>query len=326
MICFLYMLCVLCNSEFDPRDCGGLDSDRCRPCFISTLSREPCSGNKKKLCDRWNCHQCFLRSFASVEKCKYWDYSFNSCWPIDVFKRKVRDYYYFECTCDHGFEALLADVTKGVWCPYCVGRKRLCSFDCNDCFARSFASHAASKYWHEDNTVTPRQIALHSIKRFKFTCPYCQCTYMGRPDDIANKGAECPKCLYKTEYKLLQALTKAGYNVESQVSFGWCKNIRCLPFDFSIGKVLIECDGEQHFRDVTRFKNNATHTRERDIYKMKCALAHGYRIVRLVQEDVWLDKIKWYEQLIDAIAYDDRIIYISSDPEKYKFHQEEMAK
>lgn len=38
-------------------------------------------------------------------------------------------------------------------------------------------------------------------------------------------------------------------NIIPQKMFDWCKNIRCLPFDFCIEdlKLIIELDDRQHF-------------------------------------------------------------------------------
>ena len=46
--------------------------DLCENCFIESLSKEECRGTNKKLCDNINCKKCYLASFASHEKSKYW--------------------------------------------------------------------------------------------------------------------------------------------------------------------------------------------------------------------------------------------------------------
>ena len=74
----------------------------------------------QKLCDNEDCAMCFENSFASVEKsCNLNELSIN---PRTLFKRTNKKFK-FDCDeCDGIFETQLSDVTKGVWCPYCVNK------------------------------------------------------------------------------------------------------------------------------------------------------------------------------------------------------------
>ena len=45
-------------------------------------------------------------------------------------------------------------------------------------------------------------------------------------------------------------------------------------------KLLLEIDGRQHFQQIKNWKS-PEETQERDIYKMKLALEHGYSILRI---------------------------------------------
>ena len=76
----------------------------------------------------------------------------------------------------------------------------------------------------------------------------------------------------------------------------WCKHKFFLPFDFCIEelKIIIELDGAQHFRQVRNWKG-PDKTREIDIFKMKRALQNGYRVIRLLQEDVWENDESWLD-------------------------------
>jgi very-short-patch-repair endonuclease len=65
-------------------------------------------------------------------------------------------------------------------------------------------------------------------------------------------------------------------------------------------KLIIECDGAQHFRAIYCWKDPKL-TQERDKYKMKCANEHGYSVIRIYQEDVWNNKNNWEENLKSAI-------------------------
>jgi very-short-patch-repair endonuclease len=66
-------------------------------------------------------------------------------------------------------------------------------------------------------------------------------------------------------------------------------------------KIIIELDGEQHFRQVGKWKS-PEETQKRDLYKEKCATENSYHVIRLLQEDVWRDKYDWKNTLIETIA------------------------
>lgn len=54
----------------------------------------------------------------------------------------------FTCNkCNHDFEAIVHDVTRGNWCPYCASRKLCDNIDCTFCFEKSFILHEKSKFW-----------------------------------------------------------------------------------------------------------------------------------------------------------------------------------
>ena len=93
----------------------------------------------------------------------------------------------------------------------------------------------------------------------------------------------------------------------------WCINPdtgRKLPYDFYIElvddtKIIIECDGEQHYSEIPHFYRRNGYTLEKrqniDIFKMNKALENYINIIRVHQEDVWEDRIDWKKELIDAI-------------------------
>ena len=92
----------------------------------------------------------------------------------------------------------------------------------------------------------------------------------------------------------------------------WCKNPdtgRCLPYDFYIElangkKIIIECDGEQHYTENSYFHRNDRmfeKQQDRDIFKMNKALENNVSIIRVHQEEVYNDTINWERELTDAI-------------------------
>jgi very-short-patch-repair endonuclease len=89
-------------------------------------------------------------------------------------------------------------------------------------------------------------------------------------------------------------------------------------------QILIEVDGSQHFVQVS----NSEYTQERDIYKMKCALEHGYKIIRIFQEDIHkksLDFETLLKQTINKILMNnDNVIYLSNKKELYDIYKDKM--
>ena len=110
-------------------------------------------------------------------------------------------------------------------------------------------------------------------------------------------GDGCPNCINKTEYKLFVQLQEIYPTVERQFKAEWCKNKRCLPFDFVIetSKKIIEMDGPQHFSQVANWRSPEDQLKQ-DMYKMKCANENGYSVIRVLQQDV-IDETFDFEQL-----------------------------
>jgi len=100
-------------------------------------------------------------------------------------------------------------------------------------------------------------------------------------------GVGCPHCINKTEYKFLEILKTRYPTVQRQFKAEWCKQKRCLPFDFVIEehKVIIELDGPQHFKQVANWRSPELQ-QQQDLFKTKCANENGYSIIRVLQTDV----------------------------------------
>jgi very-short-patch-repair endonuclease len=116
------------------------------------------------------------------------------------------------------------------------------------------------------------------------------------------QGNGCTMCKYKTEGKLLNILRGIHPTVESQYKRDWCMRTRMLPFDFCLNenKVLIELDGLQHFKQVGKW-NSPENQFDTDKFKEMRANSEGFSLIRIIQEDVWLDRYDWLAELTAAI-------------------------
>ena len=79
----------------------------------------------------------------------------------------------------------------------------------------------------------------------------------------------------------------------------WSQNKR---YDFLIPEMntIIELDGRQHFVQVKNWQSPDS-TQSNDIQKMKNANENGYRVIRLLQEDVLNDTYDWFDELKNVI-------------------------
>jgi very-short-patch-repair endonuclease len=111
------------------------------------------------------------------------------------------------------------------------------------------------------------------------------------------QGKGCSFCHNKTEGIIYNRLFNK-YNIIHQFRVDWCKNKRCLPYDFILPEynIIIECDGGQHFKQVMNWKS-PEEQQLLDKYKIKCANDNGHSVIRLLQEDVFKNTYDWVKEL-----------------------------
>nr|QZX43588.1 restriction endonuclease [Marseillevirus sp.] len=261
-----------------------------------------CSNPPKKLCDSPDCGLCFERSFASSDKAKFWIFEKNKQNPREVFANSGKKFWFACGACEHSFEMRVCDISNGHFCPFCSSIKLCSSGECETCFEKSFASHEKAEFWSaKKNKQSPREAFASSGKKFWFDCK------KGHEFSsvLANifKGSWCPKCKHKTEAKLLSFLEEHFKDPIHQFKVSWCKNPetnKFLPFDFCVSRTIIELDGEQHYRQVRNWKSPEEQQKS-DRYKEEQAVKNGYSVLRILQEDVWEDKIDWKNLLLEHI-------------------------
>lgn len=305
-----YFNCMDCNHSFETTlNSISTNSSWCSYCFL------------KNLCEEEECKDCFNKSFASQEKSQYWSEE-NDKTPREVF-RCSGEKYWFDCeNCGHSFDTTLGHINTGNWCPYCSNPpKRLCEKEeCKDCFDKSFASNEKSIFWSSKNVKKPREVFKCSGEKFWFDCEDCNHSFEIRLADIVSKNQWCNRCRYKTEKILYHWLVSMNFTLENN-RLEWARNPetnRFLPFDFviSIGntKIIIELDGPQHFVQISNW-GNVENNQARDIYKMNLAKENGYRMIRILQEDVFFNRYDWKLELFQAIIKKDLQIFLCKNNE-----------
>ena len=102
-------------------------------------------------------------------------------------------------------------------------------------------------------------------------------------------------------------LTAHGFDFEREVTFESCCDKKALPFDFlvyGIQDVLIEFDGQQHFKAVNYFggEQQLDYIMKHDEIKTKWAERHGVRLLR-IRWDEDIDSVLSAEFLSDDVQF-----------------------
>ena len=170
--------------------------------------------------------------------------------------------------------------------------------------------------------IDPRYIFKSSNHKFWFDCNKCNREFESSP----NNKSGCPFCVNKTEAKLYDIFLDMYPQLKQRYTVDWCKNKKCLPFDFVLEdiKIIIELDGEQHFKQVSSWKS-AEETQKNDKYKMKCANENNFSVIRILQDDVYWDKYDWSKELtqnIEKIKKEKKIqnVYMCKNNEYAVYH------
>jgi very-short-patch-repair endonuclease len=263
----------------------------------------------KQLC-KDDCDYCYNKSFATIPKSSQWSDK-NELKPKEVFKSSGKPYLFNCDECKHEINMSLCSVTEGSWCSYCINHKLCNDINCEYCYNKSMANDSKGIYWSDKNELKPHMVGKNSKQKFIFDCPDCNKEYISKPMYVS-KGTWCGCTTNKTEKKLYDYLTDTYEHlvIEKEKKFDWCKNVYYLPFDFCLEeyKLIIECDGLQHFTVNTHFKSTPEERQETDKYKMIQAKANGYSIIRIFQKDILHDRNDWDENLKDAILKASQLI------------------
>jgi len=197
---------------------------------------------------------------------------------------------------------ILSDIVNdNQWCSFCQ-KKQLCLSDnCNFCFNNSFASNPKSLNWSLTNKLKPRQVFKGSKEKYEFICNECDKSFISILCDV-NRGSWCPYCYNKTEKLFYKKFINIYNDLIHRFSVEWCKNIKNLPFDFVLPreKIIIEIDGDQHFKQVLNWKS-PKENQKNDIYKMNCANSNGYSIIRILQMDIYYERYDWLSKIIETV-------------------------
>lgn len=236
---------------------------------------------------------------------QYKFYGFTMCNPGDYINNRTPH----KCICPEGHVTFirLDDLQKGRGCGECYISTRKTGPEADVIYRNNgFTMHDIDSY-------------VNVTTKNKCTCPNGHIVEISLNHIHQKRG--CPMCVNKTEAKGFEYVS-LKHEAKNQFKSEFCPGKR---FDIVIEdlKIIIEIDGDQHFRQVSNWESpefNLTN----DVYKMKCMLEHGYRIIRIYQPDM-VKNDNWKPLLDEAILSEEKVIYISSKPEIYDKHKNELV-
>lgn len=198
----------------------------------------------------------------------------------EIFRRSWRDFY----SCN---------VRK---CPFCL-RKQIGTS--NSLFSL-FPEIAREWYQPKNGDITPRMVAPKSDKYYYWKCPTCSTIYYTSPKHRVLDKSGCPACnSSKGEKKIAEYLRSNNISYESQVWFSDLVGLSGgqLTYDFRIGKVLIEFQGQFHDGNGSSYvRRNLEKQRIHDELKRKYAEKNGYLLV-----EIWYYHYDVIEEILDDI-------------------------
>jgi very-short-patch-repair endonuclease len=283
------------------------DCDTCHHSFQSvlyTIKKDtfcPYCSNQR-LCEE-ECTYCFEKSCASHQMIEAWSTK-NVLQPRQVFLQSNKKMIFNCVVCYHEYETTVIGYFNSIHgsCHYCSNHK-LCNQDCIICFNKSFASHPKVDCWSIKNTKQPREVFKGSEQRVIFNCDICHSEFDTKVYNVLT-GYWCPYCKNKSEAKMLAFLSNIYPDCKKQLRFEWCRfsiTNNIMPFDFGIGKILIELDGEQHFTQISNW-DTPKNVQVKDKEKIQKCMEQGYSIIHISQLDVWFDYYDWKKVLQEEIS------------------------
>lgn len=126
---------------------------------------------------------------------------------------------------------------------------------------------------------------INTHTKITFRCTECTHEFKAEPNSVLRLSG-CPRCKQsKGERLVADILEELNVSFETQRVFPDCVYKRALPFDFYLAdyNLLIEFDGEQHYRPIEFFGGAIMfeYQQERDKVKTEFAKVKGFTLIRL---------------------------------------------
>ena len=275
---------------------------------------------------------------------------------LKMVRLSTRDEFIRKAIAKHGEGTFLYDRVEYdtsrkpvlIGCPKCgnyfpqTPSNHLNGHGCPDCRLENLREVVRRKNKKAADEFKEKAIAKHGEGKFLYDrvdydtskkpvligCPKCGNYFPQAPGDHL-RGHGCPTCRNKTEKKVYDYLINHYLGLIWGFKANWCKNPETdcyYPFDFCIKekRLIIELDGKQHFEDFECWKSSFEDRHRVDLIKQVDANENGFRVIRLMQEDVWSDKYDWLTELLKNIEDDTKQNIFMCKNGEYDFFIESM--
>ena len=301
----------------------------------STTIRHRCQLNHGCPCCSRNQNTCIHTSIITTHPdiAKQWHPTKNGDKKAYNYSHGSQESVWWQCNnkcsegCLHEWQTSIANRCSGdTGCPYypCLNRNPL-----------KCCIHTSIVTTHPDITDEWAEVQNMDYKPSQFTrgsgfmaywlCPAGHKPYRASIDHRTGRGDGCPNCYLKTEGKVCKWLDSLDIKYEKRYSLDGMIYKRELYFDLYLSdyKIIIEIDGEFHFRAIEHWKSDPIFVMKKDIFKMQYADINGLRVIRIYQPDIWNNLISLDKQVLPLIIDGTHVhSYISSKIEIYNAHKE----
>lgn len=215
-----------------------------------------------------------------------------------------------ECKNDHTWKTTKIALESGRWCPQCeMDEMKNTEIKCQQIITNK--NGILMNTYNKDD--------------LKIRCDRDHIFISSAQKILSNEWCKICNSKNKTETKLYEWLTQVGVSFTTQHIFPWTE--KPFRYDFVIEdiKLIIEVDGDQHFRKVSNWSDPEI-TRDSDVRKTFFAMTHDYSVIRIYQPDVWNDTIPWKSKLLQYLKVWDPpiLVFLTSDIDLYDTYLDEM--
>lgn len=196
----------------------------------------------------------------------------------------------FHTVCEKHYNVSPTSFLGGTRCPYCAGRMK----NTTENFKEEVKALTG-----EDYTV----LGDYKNANTKINIKHNKCGHIWKitPNKFLH-GRRCPRCNESHgERAIRKYLDSNNIQYESQKRFKGCRYKKPLPFDFYLPtlRIVIEYDGEQHFKPFDHFggKKRLKLYKKRDSIKNSYCLENNIKLIRINYQidsnsiDEFLDKL-----------------------------------
>ena len=158
---------------------------------------------------------------------------------------------------------------------------------------------------------------LNKFQKFNFKCKDCGET-----------------TTFSSEKKVSEFIKSLPFDTSAIFQYAPNWSFRSYRYDLAFPKykVIVEIDGEQHFRTVKKSWGTVEEQRERDVLKDIYALKNGWSVMRIDERCIADNSLNWKAAIMSFLNHPlggdgkEQVVYLSTDKFNYNIHSELLNK